>query len=66
MHPRHNDALYLCAVALLHLARPDDAIHKLTAISEDYENKPNALLLAAMAFNKLGTSLSTKAMLGAV
>lgn len=65
-HPRHNDSLYLCAVSLLHLGRPDDAIEKLAAISEDYENKPNALLLAAMAFNKLGTDSGTQATWGGV
>lgn len=56
MHPRHNESLYLCAVSLLHLGRSEEAIEKLMSISEEYENKANAMLLAAMAFNKLGTA----------
>jgi hypothetical protein len=30
------------------------AIDRLAAISDEYENKHNAILLAAMALNKLG------------
>jgi thioredoxin-like negative regulator of GroEL len=56
LHPKHNESLYLCAVSLLHVGRADQAIDRLAAISDDYENKANALLLAAMAYNKLGTS----------
>jgi tetratricopeptide (TPR) repeat protein len=61
LHPKHSEALYLCAVSLLHVGRAEQAIDRLSAISDEYENKANALLLAAMAYNKLGTSFLIEA-----
>lgn len=54
IHPKHNQSLYLCGVSYLHLGQPQQAIEKLSAISEECENKANAMLLTAMALNKLG------------
>lgn len=55
VNPRHNQALYLCAVSELKLNQAENALTHLVCISEEYQSKPNAILLSAMALNKLGT-----------
>ena len=55
VNTRHNEALYLCAVSELKLGQAENALTHLVAISEEYQSKPNAILLSAMALNKLGT-----------
>jgi tetratricopeptide (TPR) repeat protein len=56
VNSRHNEALYLCGVSELKMGQVEKALARLFAIGDDYHNKPNAMLLAAMALNKLGTS----------
>jgi len=53
-HPKCNEALYLSGVAYLHINRPMEAIERLQLVGQDYHNHPNALLLAAIAINKMG------------
>jgi tetratricopeptide (TPR) repeat protein len=61
LSPKHNEALYLCAVSELKLGQAEHALAHLTPISHESPNKPNAMLLSAMALNKLGTSSPSQA-----
>ncbi len=55
--PRCNEALYLCGVCELKVGNPERALALLGIVSDSYPGKPNAMLLEAMALNKLSTVL---------
>lgn len=52
-----SEALYLCGVCLLRVGQPEEALTHLRVVSDSYPGKPNAMLLEAMALNKLGSYL---------
>lgn len=54
MFPSHDEALYLCGVCLIQMERLEAAVERLTKVSEEYPLKHNALLLASIAYNKMG------------
>lgn len=55
LNPKHWEALYLCAVCELKIGEYQSALEHLSVLPEDYVQGANALLLSAMALNKLGT-----------